>query len=100
MALGALAVSYRDFRHVIPFVVQIWMFITPVIYGSSLLPEKWQFLLLLNPITGLVEGCRHIWLGQPLNLLSVGLSALLCMAIFVVGLFVFQQQESKMADRI
>ena len=100
MALGALAVSYRDFRHIIPFVVQLWMFVTPVIYGSSLLPQKWQFLLLLNPITGIVEGCRHIWLGQPLDLLGVGFSALLCVVIFIIGLVVFQQQENKMADRI
>jgi lipopolysaccharide transport system permease protein len=100
MALGSLAVSYRDFRHIIPFVVQIWMFVTPVIYGSSLLPEAWQFLLFLNPVTGLVEGCRHIWLGQPLDLLGVSVSAFLCVMIFVLGFVVFQQQESKLADRI
>jgi lipopolysaccharide transport system permease protein len=100
MILGSLSVSYRDFRHIIPFVVQIWMFMTPVIYGSSLLPEAWQFLLVLNPITGLVEGCRHIWLGQAIDLWGVGLSSLFCLAIFVIGLSIFQQQENKMADRI
>ena len=80
--------------------VQIWMFVTPVIYGSSLLPKEWQFLLLLNPITGFVEGSRHIWLGQPLDFLSLGLSALLSLGIFIFGFAVFQQQENKMADRM
>ena len=100
MGLGAFAVSYRDFRHVIPFVVQIWMFVTPVIYGSSLLPEGWQFVLRLNPITGLVEGSRHIWLGQPLDFMDIGLSIVLSLGIFIFGFAVFQQQENKMADRM
>jgi len=100
MGLGAFAVSYRDFRHVIPFVVQVWMFVTPVIYGSSLLPEEWRFVLLLNPITGLVEASRHIWLGQPLDFSSLGFSSLLSVAIFIFGFAIFQQQENKMADRM
>ena len=100
MGLGAFAVSYRDFRHVIPFVVQIWMFVTPVIYGSALLPEGWQFVLRLNPITGLVEGSRHIWLGQPLDFMDIGLSIVLSLGIFIFGFAVFQQQENKMADRM
>ncbi len=100
MGLGAFAVSYRDFRHVIPFVVQVWMFVTPVIYGSSLLPEEWRFVLMLNPITGLVESSRHIWLGQPLDFASLGFSSLLSVAIFIFGFAIFQQQENKMADRM
>ncbi len=100
LALGGMSVSYRDFRHVIPFVVQIWMFVTPVIYGASLLPEKWRFLLLLNPIAGLVESCRFIWLNQPLDWMGLGLSILMSLALWFVGLLIFQGQENKMADRM
>ena len=100
LLMGGLAVSYRDFRHVIPFVTQIWMFVTPVIYGASLLPEPWQFLLLFNPIAGLVEGSRHIWLNQPLDLFALLFSAGLSVLVWLVGLMVFQRQEAKMADRM
>ena len=77
-----------------------WDVCYPNRYGSSLLPEGWQFVLRLNPITGLVEGSRHIWLGQPLDFMDIGLSIVLSLGIFIFGFAVFQQQENKMADRM
>ena len=60
--LSALNVAYRDFRYVIPFLIQLWMFATPVVYPASLVPEKWQWILYLNPIAGLIEGFRSgVW---------------------------------------
>lgn len=100
LALGGLAVSYRDFRHVIPFVVQIWMFVTPVIYGANLLPEQWRFVFLLNPISGLVESSRHLWLNQSLDWVALGISVVMSVVMWSVGLMIFQQQEIKMADRM
>ena len=61
--LSALNVRYRDVRHVIPFLVQIWLFVTPVAYPSSLVPEQWRTLYALNPMVGVVEGFRWALLG-------------------------------------
>src|SRR5206468_1431458 len=54
--LSALTVSYRDFRYVVPFLIQIWMFISPVIFPPTLVPGRWQWLFALNPMSGLIEG--------------------------------------------
>ena len=62
--LSALNVRYRDVGHAVPFLVQIWMFITPVTYPVSLVPEKWRLLYSLNPMTGVIEGFRWALLGQ------------------------------------
>ena len=63
LILAALTLRYRDFRFVIPFMVQIWMFITPVVYSQDLVPSQWQWLLLLNPMSGLISGLRTAFLG-------------------------------------
>ena len=65
--LAALTVSYRDFRYVVPFMLQFWMFATPVIYPASLVPEKWRMLLYLNPMAGMIEGFRAAFLGSTLT---------------------------------
>lgn len=62
--LSALNVRYRDINYLVPFLVQIWMYVTPVIYGSSLVPERFRWLLGLNPMTGVVEGFRWALLGN------------------------------------
>ena len=62
--LSALTVSYRDFRYVVPFMVQLWMFVTPVVYPASLVPTQWQWLLYLNPMWGLIDGFRAVFLGK------------------------------------
>ena len=63
--LSALTVAFRDFTHITPFMVQVWMYVTPVVFPVSLVPERWQWLLYLNPMTGLVEGFRAAFLGTP-----------------------------------
>ena len=61
IAFAAVSVVFRDFRHIEPFIVQIWMFATPVIYPASMIPEQWRWLAWLNPMSGVVEGFRACW---------------------------------------
>lgn len=97
--LSALNVQYRDVRHTIPFLTQIWMYATPVVYPSSIVPEPWRALLGLNPMAGVVEGFRWALLGtaQPSwPMLSV--STLVVAALLGGGLVYFQRMESTFAD--
>lgn len=99
--LSALNVEYRDFQHVIPFFVQIWMFATPVIYPSSLLPERFRWLIYLNPMCGYIETLRSTAIGnQPVNLTSLTIAITVTILIFISGLFYFRKVESSFADII
>jgi lipopolysaccharide transport system permease protein len=97
--LSALNVQYRDVRYVIPFLVQFWLFATPVAYPSSLLPERWRVVYGLNPMSGVVEGFRWALLGQgqvpgPLLIVSVLTAA----GLLVSGLYYFRKMEDTFAD--
>lgn len=97
--LSALDVKYRDVRYTIPFLTQFWLFVTPVVYPSSLIPERWRLLYGLNPMAGVVEGFRWALLGQegaPGGLIVV--SALVVLALFAGGLFYFRRVEREFAD--
>jgi len=98
--LSALTVAYRDFTHLTPFVVQIWMYVTPVIFPVSLVPQRWQWLLYLNPMTGLVEGFRAAFLGKAFDLPGLGISFAMAVVIFVVGVAYFEKVERRFADII
>jgi lipopolysaccharide transport system permease protein len=98
--LSALTVAYRDFSHVTPFLIQIWMYITPVIFPVSLVPPRWQWLLYLNPMTGLVEGFRAAFLGKPFHIAGLGVSLAISVIIFTAGIAYFQQVERRFADII
>jgi len=103
MWLSALNVRYRDVNYLVPFLIQIWMYATPVVYGTSLVPERYRFLLSLNPMTGVVQGFRWALLGQsleeaefslPLFLVSIGIS----LVVFLTGLYFFRTTERTFAD--
>ena len=98
--LSALTVAYRDFTHLTPFVVQIWMYVTPVIFPVSLVPERWQWLMYLNPMTGLVEGFRSAFLGKPFDLTGLGISFAIALVLFVIGVAYFEKVERRFADII
>jgi lipopolysaccharide transport system permease protein len=96
---AALNVRYRDVRYVIGFVVQFWLFATPVAYSSTLVPEQWRFLYGLNPMAGVVEGFRWALLGQgqaPGAMLAVSVATVV--TIFVGGLLYFRRMEDSFAD--
>lgn len=99
---AALNVLYRDVAYVMPFISQFWMFLSPVVYPSSLIPEKWRFLYYLNPMTGVVEGFRWALLGAettlPTSMLLLSIGATLL--ILVTGLFYFRRMERLFADMV
>ena len=97
--LSTLDAMYRDVRYVVPFLVQFWMFASPVAYPSSLVPERWRWLYGLNPMAGVIEGFRWSLTGHgqpPTLLLAVSASAVLLLV--VSGMFFFQRMEGTIAD--
>jgi lipopolysaccharide transport system permease protein len=98
--LSALTVSYRDFRYVVPFMVQTWMFLTPVVYPASLVPTQWRWLLYLNPMAGLVEGFRAVFLGSAFDFFGLAVSAGTAFGLFLAGVAYFARVERRFADII
>lgn len=100
VVLSALMVAYRDFRYVVPFLVQFWMFATPVVYPASLVPENWRWLLYLNPMAGFIEGFRSAFLGRPFEWMPLATSACVAIAVFLLGIAYFEKVERRFADII
>jgi lipopolysaccharide transport system permease protein len=100
--LSALTVSYRDFRYVVPFMIQIWMFATPCIYMdvASKLSPRWQWVLPLNPAYGLIENFRNATLGRPLNGYSLAVSLTMAALVLFAGCMYFRRVERTFADII
>ena len=98
--LAALTVAYRDFTHVSPFLIQVWMYATPVVFPVSLVPEMWRPLVFLNPMTGVVEGFRSAFLGRPLDAVGVAISFGVSVVLLVIGLSYFERVERRFADII
>lgn len=98
---SAMNVKYRDVGHAIPFVIQIWMFLTPVVYPVSLVPEHWRWLYGFNPMVGVIEGFRWALLGRtaPDPLVMVESAAML-VVIVMAGIVYFRQMERRFADII
>jgi lipopolysaccharide transport system permease protein len=96
--LSALVVSYRDFRYVIPFMLQGLMFLSPVMYSGNLVPVRYQWVLALNPMSGIINGYRSAILGAPWNFVTLGVSSAVSVALFLVGLFYFRRVERRFAD--
>ena len=96
--LSALIVTYRDFRFVTPFMLQIWFFITPVIYPPNLLPERYEMLLYINPMTGVIETFRALILNGPINWLGLAISMATALIVLTGGLFYFARVERRFAD--
>jgi len=99
--LSALNVIYRDINYIIPFLTQFWLFVTPIAYPSSLVPEQWRWLYALNPMTGVVEGFRWALLGvdtAPGPMLAV--STTISILVLISGLFYFRRMERTFADMV
>lgn len=99
--LSALNVGYRDIRYAVPFLLQLWLFATPVVYPTTLLPERWRVLAGLNPMAGVVEGFRWCVVHEsrpPWALM--GLSAVVATVVLIGGLFYFRRAEPGFADVI
>lgn len=99
MFFSAVNIRYRDVRHALPFFLQALLFATPVIYSTSLIPERWQWVLRLNPLTGVIETGRAIVVqNQDINWANLGTSAIVAVLLFVFGIAYFRRTESMFAD--
>jgi lipopolysaccharide transport system permease protein len=99
--LSALNVQFRDIRYAIPFLIQVWMFVSPVIYPVSLVQGKYQWLLALNPMGGVIHAYRASLLGhQPIEWSLLALSTFIIGALFVGGLYYFRRMEKVFADMV
>lgn len=97
--LSALNVRYRDVGHTIPFLIQIWMFASPVVYPVSLVPERWRLLYSLNPMAGVIEGFRWALLGKKSPDFGVmTVSAIVVLTVLLGGIVYFKQMERTFAD--
>jgi len=100
MLMSALNVKYRDVRYALPFLIQLGLFITPIIYPLSLVPEKWRWLLLINPLAGLIEAFRDACFGRPFDWTSIVISAGVTFFVLIFTAYVFRKMEDSFADII
>ncbi len=99
--LASLNVRYRDFRYVMPFLIQIWLYASPIVYPVSIVPESVRLWYYLNPMAGLIEAFRFSVTGQGgFSWLGLGISALISLILFSLGFSVFRQVERSFADFI
>jgi lipopolysaccharide transport system permease protein len=97
--LAAINVRFRDVREVLPFFIQILFFVTPVIYPSTLVPDKYQWILALNPMVGIIDAARAGIVGdKPINFQLLLISAIIAVVLFIVGIFYFKKTEKIFAD--
>ena len=100
LALSALNVSFRDVKYAVPFLVQMGLFVTPIIYPARYIPAKWQYLLALNPMAGMVMGFRYCLLGSAVSWNLIAISFLVSVLLFGAGLLIFRRMERRFADII
>lgn len=98
--LTAVNVKYRDFRYIIPFIIQFGLYITPVGFSSSVIGEKWKSLYALNPMVGVIDGFRWCILGDPMNWRSFIFSVLVILVFLIIGVTYFRKMEKSFADNI
>lgn len=101
MIFSSLNVKYRDIKYVLPFVVQIWLFLTPVIYPTSIIPKRFQAVIALNPTVGLIETFRAVLLPtRNIDWQLFGISLLITLLVLVLGMIYFRKTEKEFADII
>jgi lipopolysaccharide transport system permease protein len=100
LLLAALNVKYRDFRYVVPFIVQIGLFLSPIAFTTADVPARWRPLYFLNPMVGIIDGFRWSILGSPLAIESVLAATALAVLLLVVGIVYFRRTERGFADVI
>jgi lipopolysaccharide transport system permease protein len=98
MWMSALNVKYRDVGFALPFLMQIWMFLSPVIYPSSALPPKFRVIMMFNPVSAIIEGTRCALFGLPFNWLAILISAFTIFLLLACSLFSFRRMEREFAD--
>lgn len=100
LTLAALVVSYRDFRYIVGFLTQVWLFATPVLYPLHIVPEEWRLAYAFNPMVGMVSGARAAVFGEPFPVAVVTISFSTAVVFLAVGVRYFLQVERRFADVI
>ena len=98
LLLAALNVRFRDVKFIIPFFLQVWLFISPVFYSSEWIPERWRYFFALNPVSGCLDGFRHVLFGTNLDNVSLIISICVTIVLFITAIFVFRRMEDDFAD--
>lgn len=98
--LTAVNVKYRDFRYIIPFIVQFGLYITPVGFSSNIIDEKYRLWFAINPMTGIIDGFRWCLLGEPMNWTSFYISVAIISIFLYIGIYYFRKVEKTFADNI
>ena len=98
--MSALNVKYRDVRFALPFLIQLWLFVSSVIVPSTSLPQKWRWLLRLNPMSGIIEGYRSALFGLPFDWPAIGIASALTIVVLLYAIYAFGRVERSFADII
>jgi lipopolysaccharide transport system permease protein len=98
ITLAALTVFYRDFKHIIPFMIQILMYVSPVIYPVSMIGRRWQLILSVNPLFGIISGYRSAILGRPWDFPLLAISTASAVTLFIFSVYYFRKTERQFAD--
>lgn len=98
MWMSALNVKYRDVGFALPFLTQIWMFLSPVIYPLSVLPPKFRLIMMFNPVSGIIEGFRSALFGLPFDWLAILISSVTVFLVLAIAIFRFRRMEREFAD--
>ncbi|MCL4377357.1 MAG: ABC transporter permease [Actinobacteria bacterium] len=100
--ISALNVKYRDFRYIVPFIIQFGMYISPVGFSSDVVPARWRMIYSINPMVGVIDGFRWCIIGKGVSFYMIGfiISIVLTIVIFIVGILYFRKTEKTFADKI
>ena len=100
LIFASLTVKYRDLRHALPFLIQLWMFASPVVYPASVVPAKWHWLLVINPIAAILEGFRAALTGAAIDWQNTLIAFAIILFVLIVSLYIFRRAEDGFVDVI
>ena len=98
--VSALSIRFRDFTHILPLVLRIGMFLSPIAYGATLVPHTYKWAFNLNPLTGIIEGCRWALFNTPLDVGSIWMSMVVILVVLLGGVWYFLRMDQYIADVI
>jgi lipopolysaccharide transport system permease protein len=97
---SAINVKYRDVSYILPVLTQLWMFVSPVLYPLSLVPQKWRWVYSINPAIGIIEGFRSSLLNKPFDWTAITISAVITTLVLLYSMFAFKRMERYFADTL
>ncbi len=98
MLMAALNIKYRDVRYALPFLIQLWMFASPIIYPTSLVPERFKWLILINPLSGIIDGFRSSVFGKSFDWTAIMIASAITLVVLFFSAYTFRRMEKTFAD--